>query len=662
MNRYNRANPVSDAAQKAAPLSPRRISVSALETAQRQLLAERYPTRAEAAAALVELQATCALPRGTELFASDIHGEFNAFSHVLRGGSGAVRALIAEAFGGQLSADEAAELLSFILYPQEKCAFVAAGPNSLEAYLAEQLPLAVAVARRAAASTSLDAVCALIPEDFALMEELVAADPADAAKRVYCSAIVAGYLEAGEGVSFAVALGTLIQRLVVNQLHLVGDVYDRGPAPQLIMEELLTFPNVDVQWGNHDILWMGAALGQPGSVANVVRICARYGNLNILEDAYGINLRPLAAFAAEAYADDPCAAFGLKDRTGLTDAEATLTEKIQKAMAIIQFKVEAQLIAENPSFGLEDRNLLHLVDRERGTVVVDGVEYELIDTVFPTVDWEDPYQLTPGEQAVIEQLCAAFQNSEKLQRHMGFFLEHGSLYKIENGNLLLHACVPLNADGSLMEVTLFGETYRGKSLYDMVDRCVREAFEAEGEARKRGLDMLWYLWLGPGSPLFAKSKMATFELYLIADKAARKEVKNAFYSLLDNAAVVDGIFEDFGMDPAASRIVCGHVPVKAKDGEDPVKADGRVLCIDGGFSAAYQKTTGLAGYTLVSNAEGLFLDANTPLASREAAVKENADIVADRRVLERYPRPATVADTDEGAVLEARAALIASLL
>ena len=632
------------------------------EWGQRALLAEMYPTRTDAVAEMVDLEAALALPRGTELFASDIHGEYNAFSHVLRGGSGAVRALIDQVFGDMLDDRAKAQLRTLVCYPRELCASVAARGTSVEEWLAPRLPEMVTVAHAAAAPVSLDTVRALLPEGFDAVEELLVAPPSDAAKRSYCAAMVASYLRHGEGEELACVLGELVQHLVVSQLHLVGDVYDRGPAPHLIMEELARFPHVDVQWGNHDILWLGAALGQPGSVANVVRICARYGNLGILEDAYGVNLRPLAAFAADAYADDPCVAFGLKDRTGLTDAEAELTVKIQKAMAIIQFKVEAALIAQNPSFGLDDRNLLHLINRERGTVVVDGVEYELIDTVFPTVNWDDPYALTPAEQTVIDQLCASFTGSEKLQRHMALFLEHGSLYKIQNDNLLLHACVPLNPDGSLMEVSLFGQTYRGRSLYDMVDRCVREAWEAEGEAKKRGLDMLWYLWLGPGSPLFAKSKMATFELYLIADKAARKEVKNSFYSLLDNPEVIDGIFRDFGMDPATSRIVCGHVPVKAKDGEDPVKAEGRVLCIDGGFSAAYQKTTGLAGYTLVSNAEGLFLDANVPLASRTAAVEEFADIVAERRVIERYDSPATVADTDKGDVIAVQLAVLEELL
>lgn len=629
-----------------------------IEQGRQELLEKAYPNRVQALEEAAALAARTQLPRGTELFMSDIHGEYNAFSHVLRGGSGAVRALVQQVLGSQLSLEDQAVVRSLILYPAEKWAALTAVGG--EAAAARWLLQLVTVARAAVAGHTVAAVRALLPEGFAALEEVLFTAPHNAQKQAFCQRLLDEYVDLGLGASAARALAELIQHATVTQLHLVGDVYDRGPAPDAIMEELLSVPSVDVQWGNHDILWMGAALGQPGSVANVVRICARYGNLNILEDAYGINLRPLAVFAAEAYADDPCAAFGLKDRTGLTDEEAALTVKIQKAMALIQFKVEAALIAENPSFGLDDRNLLHLVDRERGTVVVDGVEYELIDTVFPTVNWDDPYALTPGEQQVIEHLCAAFQRSEKLQRHVRFFLERGSLYKIENGLLMLHACVPLNADGSLLEVELFGQTYRGRALYDMVDASVRAAFNAQGEERKRGLDMLWYLWLGPGSPLFAKSKMATFELYLIADKAARKEVKNAFYSLLDNPAVIDGIFEDFGMDPATSRMVCGHVPVKAKDGEDPVKAAGRVLCIDGGFSAAYQKTTGLAGYTLVSNAEGLFLDANEPLASREAAV-EGADIVAERRELARYEHPATVADTDEGARLEACAAALRAL-
>ena len=638
--------------------------MDAAEKRYLELLSRSFPTVAKASAEVINLSAILNLPKGTEFFCSDIHGESEAFSHILRNGSGSIRLKVDEAFGDQLTEAEKRELATLIYYPREKAKLILAGVEDERAWYATVVPRLVAVCKRAARKYTASRVRKALPAEFAyIIEELMNEDNHGVDKEAYYAGILDAAVRTGRGIALIEALAQLIQRLAISQLHIIGDIYDRGPQPDVIMETLQAQHNVDIQWGNHDIVWMGAALGQRGCIAHVVRNCARYGNLSILEDAYGINLRPLATFAADAYANDPCAAFALKGNPGLSEAETRLTEKVQKAMAVIQFKVEAALIAENPSFGLDDRNLLHLIDRKRGTVVVDGVEYELLDTTFPTVDWDDPYRLTEDEAAVIEQLCAAFTGSERLQRHMRFFLDRGSLYKIENGNLMLHACVPLADDGSLLEVTLFGKTYRGRALYDMVDASVRAAFSATDEAeRKRGLDMLWYLWLGPGSPLFAKSKMATFELYLIADKAARKEVKNPFYSLLDDEAVVDGIFRDFGMDPATSRIICGHVPVKVKDGEDPVKAGGRVLCIDGGFSAAYQKTTGLAGFTLVSNAEGLFLDANEPLISRDAAVEGTADIHAERRVLAAYDMPRTVADTDEGARLRERIALLRTLL
>ena len=638
--------------------------MDAMEKRYLELLSRSFPTAAKASAEIINLSAILNLPKGTEFFASDIHGEYEAFSHILRNGSGSIRLKIDDVFGDTLSDAEKRSLATLIYYPREKMELELAETDDAQAWYEETLPRLVAVCKRAAQKYTRSRVRKALPEDFAyLIEELMTEDRDGVDKRAYYAAIIDAVIRTDRVGALIEALCLLVQRLAIDHLHIVGDIYDRGPYPDVIMDALAGYHSLDIQWGNHDIVWMGAALGQRGCIAHVVRNCARYGNLSILEDAYGINILPLAAFATSAYADDPCVGFGLKGSPDLPPQELEMNVKIQKAMAVIQFKVEAALIAENPSFGLDDRNLLHLIDRERGTVIVDGVEYELLDTTFPTVEWDDPYRLTEDEAAVIEQLCAAFTGSERLQRHMRLFLDRGSLYKIENGNLMLHACVPLAADGSLLEVTLFGETYRGRALYDMVDASVRAAFSATDEAeRKRGLDMLWYLWLGPGSPLFAKSKMATFELYLIADKAARKEVKNPFYSLLDDEAVVDGIFRDFGMDPATSRIICGHVPVKVKDGEDPVKANGRVLCIDGGFSAAYQKTTGLAGFTLVSNAEGLFLDANEPLASRAAAVEGTADIRAERRVLAAYDTPRTVADTDEGARIRERIALLRTLL
>ncbi len=621
-----------------------------------QLLSRSFPTLELASAEVINLSAIMNLPKGTEFFASDIHGEAEAFSHILRNGSGSIRLKVDEVFGDELSEAEKRSLCTLIYYPREKAKLMLAECDDEGAFYATYVPRLVAVVRRAARKYTRSRVRKQLPQEFAyLLEELIASDVDAADKEAYYDGIVNAAVRTGRGVDLIEALAQAIQRLAISRLHIIGDIYDRGPAPDTVMETLIAHHNVDIQWGNHDIVWMGASLGQRGCIANVVRICSRYGNLSILEDAYGINILPLATFAQQAYRDDPCVGFGLKGSPDLTPAELALNVKIQKAMAIIQFKVEAALIKQYPGFGLDDRNLLGRIDRERGTVVVDGIEYELTDKVFPTVDPADPYALTPEEEEVMARLEAAFLGSEKLQRHMRFFLEAGSLYKVSNGNLLLHACVPLNDDGTLKEVEIFGETYKGRSLYDACDRYVRAAFFSHDAAeRERGRDLLWYLWLGQGSPLFAKSKMATFELYLIAEKPARKEVKNAFYNLIDDEQVIAGIFEDFGLDPESSHIICGHVPVKVKDGEDPVKCGGRVIMIDGGFSRAYQPTTGIAGYTLISNSHEFILAAHEPLSSAEAAVRDELDIHSSRRVVERGRERTLVARTDTGAELAER--------
>ncbi len=621
-----------------------------------QLLSRSFPTLELASAEVINLSAIMNLPKGTEFFASDIHGEAEAFSHILRNGSGSIRLKVDEVFGDELSEAEKRSLCTLIYYPREKAKLMLAECDDEGAFYATYVPRLVAVVRRAARKYTRSRVRKQLPQEFAyLLEELIASDVDAADKEAYYDGIVNAAVRTGRGVDLIEALAQAIQRLAISRLHIIGDIYDRGPAPDTVMETLIAHHNVDIQWGNHDIVWMGASLGQRGCIANVVRICSRYGNLSILEDAYGINILPLATFAQQAYRDDPCVGFGLKGSPDLTPAELALNVKIQKAMAIIQFKVEAALIKQYPGFGLDDRNLLGRIDRERGTVVVDGIEYELTDKVFPTVDPADPYALTPEEEEVMARLEAAFLGSEKLQRHMRFFLEAGSLYKVSNGNLLLHACVPLNDDGTLKEVEIFGETYKGRSLYDACDRYVRAAFFSHDAAeRERGRDLLWYLWLGQGSPLFAKSKMATFELYLIAEKPARKEVKNAFYNLIDDERVIAGIFEDFGLDPESSHIICGHVPVKVKDGEDPVKCGGRVIMIDGGFSRAYQPTTGIAGYTLISNSHEFILAAHEPLSSAEAAVRDELDIHSSRRVVERGRERTLVARTDTGAELAER--------
>lgn len=629
-----------------------------------ELLSRLFPSADKAAAEIINLSAILNLPKGTEFFASDIHGEYEAFSHTLRNGSGSIRLKIDDVFGDSLSENEKRSLATLIYYPREKMELVLSQVDDAEAWYAVTLQRLVAVCKRAAQKYTRSRVRKALPKDFAyIIEELMTENRHGVDKQAYYAAIVDAVIRTDRGGALVEALCLLIQRLAIERLHIVGDIYDRGPYPHIIMDALMEHHSLDIQWGNHDIVWMGASLGQRGCIAHVVRNCARYGNLSILEDAYGINVLPLASFALEAYKDDPCVAFGLKGNPDLPPQELEMNVKIQKAMAIIQFKVEAQLIDENPGFGLEGRKLLDKIDYERGTVMLDGIEYELTDTVFPTVDPADPYRLTPEEEDVMQRLEQAFTGCEKLQRHMRFFLDAGSLYKICNGNLLFHACVPLNADGSLMETEVFGETYKGRALYDVMERYVRAAFDdANPELAKRGRDLLWYMWLGEGSPLFAKSKMATFELYLIAEKEARKEVKNSFYSYLDDERVMGGIFEDFGMDPETSRIVCGHVPVKVKDGEDPVKCGGRVLTIDGGFSKAYQPTTGIAGYTLISNSYGFVLAAHEPLESMRAAVVNELDIHSSRKVVELVDKRTLVADTDNGSVLKQQIADLEELL
>ena len=629
-----------------------------------ELLARSFPTTAKAATEIVNLTAILNLPKGTEVFASDIHGEYEAFTHILRNGSGTVKLKLEDAFGDALSDSEKRSLATLIFYPREKMAIELERASDADAWYAETLLRLVAVAKQAAGKYTRSKVRKAMAPDYAyIIEELMTESNLAVDKQAYYAAIIEAVIKCGQAPDLIEAMCMLIKRLSLDHLHLVGDIYDRGPAPHLIMDVLMRFHSLDIQWGNHDIVWMGASLGQRGCIAHVVRNCARYGNLSILEDVYGINILPLASFALAAYADDPCVSFGLKGNPQLSEKDHELNVKIQKAMAIIQFKVEAHLIAANPSFGLEERNLLHRIDFEKGTVVVDGVEYELIDKVFPTVDPSDPYKLTDEEEEVMSRLELAFKGSEKLQRHMRFFLEAGSLYKISNGSLLFHACAPLNDDGTLKEVVVFGRKYKGKALYDVLESYVRAGFfDPDPAVRKQGQDLMWWLWLGEGSPLFAKSKMATFELYLIADKAARKEVKNPFYTLLEDERVVNGIFEDFGMDPATSRIVCGHVPVKVKDGEDPVKCGGKVLCIDGGFSRAYQPTTGIAGFTLISNSYGFILAAPEPLESAQAAVEGELDIHSSQRVVEKVSARTLVADTDTGAQLKEQIADLEKLL
>lgn len=617
-------------------------------------LSDLYPTIAAASTEIINLQAILNLPKGTEHFLTDVHGEYEAFSHVLKNGSGSVRRKIEDVFGNTMSAADKKSLATLIYYPRAKMDLIRQTETNMEDWYKVHLYRLIEVAKRAASKYTRSKVRKALPPNFAyVIEELITEKAEVHDKESYYNEIISTIIRIGRAEDFIEAISELIQRLVVDHLHIVGDIYDRGPGPHIIMDKLMSYHSVDIQWGNHDILWMGAAGGQWGCIANVIRICARYGNLDILEDGYGINLLPLAAFALRIYGDDPCICFRLKAVEGIDPDEMQMNMRIHKAISIIQFKVEGQIIRRQKAFHLENRALLHRIDFEKGTIELDGKKYPLLDTAFPTVDPKDPYAFTQEEEEIMKRLEKAFLHCEKLQRHMRFLLNKGSLYKVYNDNLLYHGCVPLTEDGKLKEIRLFGKSYGGKELYDVLDSYVRKGFFALDEnERQDGKDIMWYIWLHPDSPLFGKDKMATFERYFLQDAETHIEKKNPYYSLLENEKVINQILEEFGLDPAVSHIVNGHVPVKRKDGENPVKCGGKVLVIDGGFSKAYQKETGIAGYTLIFNSYGLLLVAHEPFESTESAIAKEKDIHSETMIVKRVRERLLVGDTDIGEELK----------
>ncbi|WP_346663355.1 fructose-1,6-bisphosphatase [uncultured Merdimonas sp.] len=625
-----------------------------LESRYLERLSQLYPTIAKASTEIINLQAILNLPKGTEHFLTDIHGEHEAFSHVLKNGSGSVRRKIDDVFGNTMSSRDKQSLATLIYYPKEKMERIKKEEENMEDWYKITLYRLIEVCKRAASKYTRSKVRKALPPDFAyVIEELITEKAEITDKESYYNSIVNTIIRIGRAEPLIVALSELIQRLTVDHLHIVGDIYDRGPGPHIIMEKLIRYHSVDIQWGNHDVLWMGAAAGQRGCIANVIRICARYGNLDILEDGYGINLLPLANFAMNTYRDDPCTCFKLRGEQQCSPDETNLNIKMHKAISVIQFKVEGQIIRNNPEFQMESRNLLHKIQFETGTVEVEGKEYPMLDTHFPTVDPGDPYALSPEEEEIMDRLEKAFLHCEKLQRHMRFLLNKGGLYKVYNNNLLYHGCVPLTADGELMSVRIYGRFYKGRGLYEELESYVRKGFYALDEKEKeRGRDMMWYIWLGEGSPLFGKDKMATFERYFLEDKETHKEKKNPYYSMLENETVVNRILAEFGLPPEGTHIINGHVPVKSKNGENPVKCGGKVMVIDGGFSKAYQKETGIAGYTLIYNSYGLILAAHEPFESTEAAIEKESDIHSDSIVVKRVLERKLVGDTDVGRELK----------
>ena len=638
--------------------------MKALEEKYLEGLSELFPSIAAASTEIINLQAIVNLPKGTEHFLTDIHGDYEAFAHVLKNGSGSVKRKVDDVFANTMSSRDKQTLATLIYYPREKMERIREEEQNMDDWYKIMLYRLIEVAKRSASKYTRSKVRKALPKDFAyVIEELITEKSGMTDKESYYNSIISTIIQIGRAEEFIVALCELIQRLVVDHLHIVGDIYDRGPGPHLIMDKLMEYHSVDIQWGNHDILWMGAAAGQKCCIANVIRICARYGNLDILEDGYGINLLPLATFAWKQYAKDPCECFLLKEQDNCKPQELELNMKMHKAISVIQFKVEGQAAELYPEFGFQRRNFLDKINYEEGTITIGGKIYQLLDDYFPTIDPKNPYQLSAEEEEIMNRLVKAFQSCEKLQRHMRFLLNKGSLYKIYNSNLLYHGCVPLNDDGSLRKVKIYGKSYQGRTLYDVMESYVRKGFFAvDPDEKKKGRDLMWYIWQGADSPLFGKDKMATFERYFLAEKELWKEKKNAYYLLLEDENVMNGILDEFGLDREISHIINGHVPVKTKNGENPVKCGGKVLVIDGGFSKAYQKETGIAGYTLIYNSYGLILAAHDPFESTEAAIEKERDIHSDSVIVKRTLERKTVGDTDVGKVLKERIADLEALL
>ncbi len=615
-----------------------------------EYLAELYPTIEKASTEIINLQSIINLPKGTEHFLSDIHGEYEAFSHVLRNGSGAVRKKIDDVFGHTLGTAEKRSVATLIYYPREKLEQLRQSGEDMQNWYRVTLYRLIELCRVVSSKYTRSKVRKALPPDYAyVIEELITEKPELSDKEAYYEAIIQTILDIGRAEPFIIAMAELIQRLVVDHLHIIGDIFDRGPLPHQIMDCLMDYHSLDIQWGNHDVLWMGAAAGQQACIATVIRLCLRYGNLDILEDGYGINMLPLVTFTLETYVDDEARQFGIKTQQEKADISLALQQRMHKAISVIQFKIEGQLAGENPEFGMNGRCLLDQIDYETNQIRIDGKQYELLDGRFPTIDPAESYALSEQEKNVMERLTRAFKNCEKLQKHVKFLLKKGSLYKVYNGNLLYHGCVPMNEDGSFMGVPVYGQTYHGKALYDVLEQYVRKAFfSMEEEEKERGRNILWFLWSAPGSPLYGRSKMATFERYLIAEKETHQEVKNAYYQLLEKKETAEKILKEFGLEGEEARIINGHVPVHQKEGESPVKCEGKLLIIDGGFSRAYHRETGIAGYTLIYNSYGMSLAAHEPFETTEIAIQEEKDIVSHQIAVNYSHKRQTVGDTDNG--------------
>ena len=619
-----------------------------------KLLSKQYSSISKASAEIINLKAILNLPKGTEHFLSDIHGEYEPFVHVLKNASGVVKRKIEELFGNSMIESERRRLATLVYYPEQKLDLIEKEETveEIEDFYRITIHRLIELLRYAGSKYTRSKVRKFLPQDFKyVIEELLHPDSSSPHKDEYYKSIVDNIIEIDRARVFIIEVSRAIQKLVIDRLHIVGDIYDRGPRPDIIMDTLMNYHNVDIQWGNHDILWMGAASGQKVCVANAIRISARYDNLDIVEDIYGINILPLATFALEVYKDDPCTEFMPKmcnDEASTT--EKSLIAKMHKAISIIQFKLEAEIIKKRPEFEMNHRLLLEKVNYEDGTIELKGKTYKLKDTNFPTIDPSNPYKLTPREELVIDKLSTSFQNSDKLQKHVGFLFSKGSIYLKTNGNLLVHGCVPLTEDGDFMSMKIDNKEYKGRSLMDKMESYIRKGyfFDKHHPEKEYGKDMMWYLWTGKCSSLFGKDDMTTYERYFIGEKEAQKENKNPYYTLREEDEVLKKIFDEFELDFESGHIINGHVPVKSKNGESPIKAGGRILAIDGGFSRAYQGKTGIAGYTLIYNSQMLQLVSHEPFSSAEDSILNEKDILSTPIIVENRANRMFVRDTYDG--------------
>lgn len=622
-----------------------------------KLLSEKYPNQLSVSTKIVSLSSILNLTKGAEIFISDVHGEYEAFQHLMRNGSGVIKQKIKELFSKELSEKDLAQLATLIYYPREKLVLIKQDSTDLKSFYTKTVFRLIQLTRDFASIYATKKLESLLPRGFnEIISELVAERDLGE-ENDYYEHLIYSIIEIEQADELIIQFSFLIQKLAIHKVHIIGDVYDRGPGAEIIMDELMNHYSVDFQWGNHDIVWMGAASGSEACIANVLRLSLRYANTNTLERGYGINLLPLASFALEYYKNDKSIIFNPKVAADEihSSSEEWLNRLMHKAISIIQFKLEHQLVKRRPEFGLNDRLFMSDIDLDKGLVKIEGKSYALKDQYFPTLTNGYLTELHPEERFLMDQLVESFQKSTKLQAHAKFLFEKGSMYKVTNKNLLYHGCIPLNSNGLLKEVRMDHKNYKGKALMDYFDRQVQLAFSAknESEEKRKGIDILWYLWAGPDSPIFGKHKMATFERYFIEDPSIQEERKNYYYNYRDNAETCKMILEDFGLAPDAV-ILNGHVPVSVKEGESPVKGAGRLVVIDGGFSKAYQDQTGIAGFTLMHNCYGRQLIAHEAFESQKVAIAEEKDIAYSEVFLNQSASKQRIRDLDDGQKIKER--------